>query len=325
MLGFFVIREGVFRYLRGIFMSVAAASAYLQPKSTRLPGYIAGVLAGVSYGLNPLFGIPLLTTHHMSVDNVLFYRYLFAVLCLGAFLAVRRVSLRVSLKQFGFLALLGVFFSLSSLLLFQAYHYVPSGIATTLVFLYPILVALIMVFLRVFPTWQVWVSIGMTFLGVVFLCHTDETAHYQAIGYVLSALSALSYAFFIVIVNRSKTVKSVPNTVLTFYSLLVGSCVFFAHALFGSAITLPPADAMGNLLGLAVVPTIVSMAALACATRFIGPTKASVLGVSEPVTAIMVGVLAMGEPMNGFIVIGLVLTMAAIIFMTASDKTAAES
>lgn len=299
---------------------MVAIATDLQPKSTNLPGYVAGILAGVSYGLNPLFGLPLLTTFQMSVDSVLFYRYFFAVICLGGILFFRGIRVRVTLKQFGILALLGLFFSMSSLTLFESYHYVPSGIATTLVFLYPILVAIIMVFLRVFPTWQVWVSIGMTFLGVMLLCHTDGESAYRPIGYVLAALSALFYAFFIVVVNRSKTVKNVSNTVLTFYSLTIGMLVFFVHALFRGSIALPPPGAMGDLLGLALIPTVVSMGALACATRYIGATKASVLGVTEPMTAIIIGVLVMGEPMNGYIVVGLILTMVAIIFMTVSEK-----
>lgn len=320
--GFFVVwRHRIAVLIFEVSSMVAiSAPAYLRPKTNKLPGYIAGILAGVSYGLNPLFGIPLLTTEHMSVDSVLFYRYAFAVVILGGFLVARKVSLRVMGKQFGFLALLGFFFAMSSLLLFEAYNFVPSGIATTLVFLYPVLVAFIMVFLRVFPTWQVWVSIGLTFLGVIMLCHTDSTATYRPIGYVLAALSALSYAFFIVVVNRSKTVKAVSNTVLTFYALLVGAAIFFVHAVFNDAMMLPPSTAIWNLLGLALLPTIVSTGALACATRFIGPTKASVLGVTEPMTAIAVGVAVMGEPINSWIVMGVILTMVAIVFMTVSDK-----
>lgn len=308
----------------GIELMVAiSAPAYLRPKTNKLPGYIAGILAGVSYGLNPLFGVQLLTTQNMSVDSVLFYRYAFAVVILGAILFMRGASLRVTRKQFGFLALLGFFFSMSSLLLFEAYNYVPSGIATTLVFLYPVLVALIMVFLHVFPTWQVWVSIGLTFLGVIFLCHTDGSETYRPIGYVLAVLSALAYAIFIVVVNRSKTVKTVSSTTLTFYALVIGATIFFVHALFNGGMMLPPASAIGNLVGLALLPTIVSMGALACATRLIGPTKASVLGVTEPMTAIAVGVVVMGEPLNSWVVTGVILTMIAIVFMTVSDKTRA--
>ena len=90
--GFFVVwRHRIAVLIFEVSSMVAiSAPAYLRPKTNKLPGYIAGILAGVSYGLNPLFGIPLLTTEHMSVDSVLFYRYAFAVVILGGFLVARR-------------------------------------------------------------------------------------------------------------------------------------------------------------------------------------------------------------------------------------------
>lgn len=288
--------------------------------SHRIAGYIAGIASGIAYGMNPLFGLPLMTTHGMSVDNVLFYRYFIAMLVLGGWLLIRRQSIKVHWKQLLWLILLGILFASSSLFLFEAYYYVPSGVATTIVFLYPVLVALIMVILKVYPTWQTWIAIAATFVGVILLCHTDGETQHQPIGYVLSAAAALSYAIFIVIINRCKTVSTVSNTVLTFYSLVVGSMMFFVHAMMTTSIALPAAEAVSSLLGLALIPTIVSTATLASATRYIGATKASVLGVFEPVTAIVVGVVIMGEPFNQYIVIGLFITMAAIIFMTVSER-----
>lgn len=75
-----------------------------------------------------------------------------------------------------------------------------------------------------------------------------------------------------------------------------------------------------NLIGLALLPTIVSTATLAIATRNIGATKASVLGVFEPITAILVGTLFLGEPLTTNIVIGILISMAAVTFMIAATK-----
>ena len=133
-------------------MQVGAA---VQKRPSSVWGYVAGVITGVTYGLNPLFAVPLMR-RGMSVDEILFFRYLIAVIILGGWLAVCRESFRVSLKQLSRLLILGLLFSMSSLTLFAAYDFIPSGVATTIVFLYPVLVAVIMVFMRVYPTWQVW-------------------------------------------------------------------------------------------------------------------------------------------------------------------------
>ena len=286
-------------------------------------GYVAGIVTGVTYGLNPLFAVPLMK-QGVQVDTILFFRYFLAVIILGIWLMFRRENFRINLHQFRQLVILGLFFSMSSFSLFEAYNYIPSGIATTIVFLYPVLVALIMVFLKVYPTWQVWISIAVTFLGVLFLSKGDgaQTIHWK--GLVLSFASALSYAIFIVIVNRSKSVHQISNTMLTFYALLTGVIVFSIHAAASRTPLLSGIHGLGswaNLAGLAILPTIISTATLAMATKIIGATKASVLGVFEPVTAILVGAIAFGESITLNVVTGIFMTMAAIIFMIASPSS----
>ncbi len=295
-------------------------------KRSTIWGYTAGVITGVTYGLNPLFAVPLIKCG-ISVDAVLFFRYLLAAVLLGTLLACHHTTLRVSRVQLRWLLLLGLLFSSSSLFLFEAYRYIPSGIATTIIFLYPILVALIMVFLKVYPTWQVWLSIVVTFVGVLFLCHSDGAQPWPWQGLVLTFCAALVYAIFIVIINRSKAVARVSDSVLTFYVLAVGTVVFSAHMLMqGTSLAVETGKFVANpvtwlnIVGLAVFPTIISTATLAAATKRIGPTRASVMGVFEPITAVVVGALAFGEPITPYVIIGIVLTIAAIVFMIVSEK-----
>ncbi len=287
-----------------------------------LVGYIAGIITGVTYGLNPLFAMPLMNAG-APVENILFFRYGLSVLILGCWLLAKHESFRVSGKQLVRLLILGACFTMSSLFLFEAYRLIPSGMATTIVFLYPVLVALIMVFMRVYPTWQVWFSIILTFIGVFVLSRNGGTHVIQTKGIVIAAASALAYAMFIVIVNRSKAIRKVSNTLLTFYALIVGTVVFMVKALAGGhslLLGISGFSAWVNLMGLAVLPTIVSTATLALATRKIGAAKASVLGVFEPITAILVGALAFGEPVTMNVLIGIGLTMAAVTFMIVSSN-----
>ena len=75
-----------------------------------------------------------------------------------------------------------------------------------------------------------------------------------------------------------------------------------------------------NLICLAVFPTLVSLLTLAMATRIIGPTKTSVLGVFEPVTAIAVGTIFFGESLTLNIIIGVLITLVAVTFMVMTGK-----
>ena len=287
-----------------------------------LIGYPAGIITGITYGLNPLFGMPLMK-NGMPVESILFFRYAIAVLILGVVLLFDRQNFKVSWKQFGILLVLGVLYTASSTFLFKSYNYIPSGLATTLVFLFPVLVAVIMVFLRVVPSWQVWVAIVATFIGVIIMTQSDSTREIDTVGVLLSLGSALSYAFFVVIINRNKAISNISNSLLTFYVLLVGAIFFLSRVVAtGGNLTVgieTKVDCL-NLVGLAVLPTIVSTAALAVATRNIGATKASVLGVFEPITAILVGTLVFGEALTNNIIVGILIAMFAVTFMIISTK-----
>lgn len=287
-----------------------------------LIGYPAGIITGITYGLNPLFGMPLMK-NGASIESILFFRYGFAVVLLGLFLLIRRQSFKLSGKQAGILFVLGILYTFSSIFLFEAYKYIASGLATTLIFLYPVVVALIMIFLKVIPSWQVWLSILATFAGVIIMTRSGSGEVINPIGVLLSLGSATVYALFIVIINRSKSISSISNPLLTFYALLTGVLIFFGKIIFcDSGITtgIEGFAAWGNLIGLAIFPTIISTATLAIATRNIGATKASVLGVFEPITAILVGTLAFGEALTPDIIIGILLSIGAITFMIITTK-----
>ena len=287
-----------------------------------LIGYPAGIITGITYGLNPLFGMPLMN-NGAAIESILFFRYAFAVVILGVFLWLTKQSFRITAKQTAVLLVLGLLYTASSLFLFEAYNYIASGLATTLIFLYPVLVAVIMVFLGVVPSWPVWLAIAATFGGVLIMTQGSGGESIDPVGVLLSLGSALVYALFIVIINRSKAIADISNSLLTFYALTVGAIVFLGKiALSNTAITagIEGGVAWLNLIGLALLPTIVSTASLAIATRNIGATKASVLGVFEPITAILVGTVMFGEPLTTNIMLGICIAIMAVTFMISVTK-----
>ena len=285
-------------------------------------GYPAGIITGITYGLNPLFAKPLMNAG-ASTEAILFFRYGIAVILLGAYLLLKKENFRITLKQAGVLFSLGLLYTASSTFLFEAYKYIASGLATTLVFLFPAMVAIIMVFLKVVPSWPVWLSIAATFAGVMIMTGGTGTETVNPLGVWLSIASAFVYALFIVIINRSKAISSIPNSLLTFYALLTGTFFFIGRCLFSGADLMAGIDggmAWCNLIGLAVLPTIVSTASLAVATRNIGATKASVLGVFEPITAILVGTMVFGEALTPNIIAGILISIVAVTFMIMLTK-----
>ena len=228
--------QTLFRGGRGHGRGPRGAVLRCPPKKTR--GYVLGAVAAASYGLNPLFALPLYGAG-MGVDSVLFYRYLLAVIMLGTLMIFRRHSFALTRRDILPLAVMGLLFSFSSLTLFASYNYMDAGIASTILFLYPVMVAVIMAaFFHERITAATVVSILLACTGIGLLYKGGDGATLSLIGVGLVIVSSLSYAIYIVGVNRS-SLRDLSTEKLTFYVLLFGLSIFFG----------PPARRRGPAAG----------------------------------------------------------------------------
>ena len=191
----------------------------------RVIGLICGIVSGIAYGTNPLFAKPLLQSG-VPILVMLFFRYGFSALILGMWILGRKEAFHIQKSEIGILSLLGLLFAGSSIFLFASYEFIPSGLATTLVYLYPVFVALIMVFLRFYPSWQTWLSIIATFGGILLLSSPSQGSQIRLPGIILAVVSALCYSFYLVIVNRSSRIRHVSENTLTLYALFAGTALF---------------------------------------------------------------------------------------------------
>lgn len=289
-------------------------------------GYVAGIAAGISYGTNPLFGKALMESG-VPIMVMLFFRYGIAAILLALWMLCRKEAFRASRRELGLLVLLGLFFAGSSITLFCSYEFIPSGLATTLIYLYPVFVALIMVFLRIYPSWQTWLSIAATFSGILLLSAPSGNVQIRLPGVLLAIGSALCYSFYLVIVNRSKRIRKASEHKITLYSLVTGAILFAViRSVQGGGMLegIDSASDWANLVGLAIVPTMISMLTLAMSSRYIGPTKTAVLGVFEPLTAILIGTLMFGETLTAKMTVGIAICVAAVIFLILKPGKAAQ-
>ena len=285
-------------------------------------GYLAGIVSGITYGMNPLFGVPVINKG-LDVNSLLFYRYGLASLLMLVFMLIAKKPIRITWKQFGLTAILGALFTGCSITLFEAYKYIPSGIATSILYVYPIMVALIMMFFGQFPSWKTWLSIFAGVAGAVLLSIKGSGGFIDWRGIALVVASGLCYTLFIIIVNQSRAIKALPNLTLTFYCFLIGSVMLFALSRFGVHLNLVP-DAVSwlNVLGLAVLPTAIATITLAASSKAVGATKTSILGILEPLTAIVIGTLVFHEAFTFNVALGVALILFAILFMILTERKA---
>lgn len=274
-------------------------------KLDKVKGYVLAALAAAAYGTNPAFAVPLYG-HGMNPVSVLLFRYLMGLPVLAVVMAVRGKSFSLKKSEIVPTMVLGVLMALSSLALFESYNYMNSGVASTLLFVYPVMVAVMMImfFHEKFSISTVICLVVMG-AGLVLLMKPQGDATLSAFGCLLVMLSALTYALYIVMVNVSKSVKNIPTTKLLFYVLGWGSLVYVGMIACGSELTLPH-EHWGwlNLLALAVIPTVISLGCTTRAIQLIGSTPTAILGALEPVSAVILSVIVLGQPITVQDIIG---------------------
>ena len=291
--------------------------------SDKVKGYVCGMVSGATYGMIPLFSVPVLR-EGMGFDSLLFYRYLMAAAVMAALQLVRRRSLAISMRDVPMVLLLGVLFALSSVFMFMAFDYMPTGLVSTMYFIYPVITALIMsLFFKERMTWSRALSLVMALAGIAMLYVSDGDEQMSIWGVVLTFAAALVYALYIVITNKSR-IRTMPSSTLAFWSLVVGAAIFFVRADFGMALqAVPSMKAWGLILLLAIVPTVVSCTSLVMSIRYVGSTVTSILGASEPVTAVVCGTLAFAEPLSWKVLCGVVVIIVAVLILVVGDDLVA--
>ena len=288
--------------------------------NAKVKGYALGTIAAATYGMNPLFALPLYSDG-MDADSVLFFRYLLAIPILGIMIKARGRSFRLNRKEILPLAIFGLLVAASSLTLFLSYNYMDAGIASTILFVYPIMVALIMAFVfKEKITLQTAFCILLALGGIGMLYQGGDGATLSLTGTIFVLISALTYAIYIVGINQS-SLKNVATLTVTFYILLFGVSLFLFRLDFGQAITLPEKWYMwGNLIALAIFPTAISFLCTTSAIQYIGSTPTAILGALEPVTAVIIGVTVFNESLTPRILCGILMIIAAVTLIIAGGR-----
>ena len=288
--------------------------------NAKAKGYILGSIAAASYGMNPLFALPLYKAG-MDPDSVLFFRYLFAIPLLGIMIKARGRSFKIQRKETFPLIIMGLLVALSSLTLFLSYNYMAAGIASTLLFVYPIMVALIMAFaFKEKLALQTIVCMLLALGGIGLLYKSEDGSTLSLIGTLLVFASSLSYAIYIVGINQT-SLKNVATLKVTFYVLLFGLSLFVARLLYSGVLNTPDQWYLwANLLALAVFPTAISFLCTTGAIQYIGSTPTAILGALEPVTAIFFGIAVFGESLTVRESFGLVMIIVAVTFVIAGGN-----
>ncbi|XQC05769.1 DMT family transporter [Arcobacter cryaerophilus gv. pseudocryaerophilus] len=286
--------------------------------SLQTKGVILAIISAICYGMNPL-GALFLYEEGLNVNSVIFYRFIFASILLAIFMIIKKDSFYLKFKEIILLALLGLLFGISAISLFNSFLYMDAGLASTVLFIYPIFVAIIMaLFFKEKNSIITILSIVFAFLGVVLLYESDG-ANVSNFGIFLVIVSSLCYAIYIVIINQYLKISALK---VTFYSMLFCTITILIHSFFDSSLNIMPLvnfNMWFYTIFLALVPTIISLLFLIKAIQLIGSTSASILGALEPLTAVLIGVYVFNEKITFWLVIGIVFILFGVILIVLKD------
>ncbi len=290
----------------------------MQKKGSLLKGYLMVIASAVIFGCMPLI------TKGMYADgmnsmSVVMCRNLLSLPMLGILGWRQNGSLKISKKALPSIFFLAVLGPLATpLLLFSSYRYISSGTATVFHFVYPAMVILLgAVLLKRKSTWKQLLCVVLCVLGIGLFY--DPVQKIDLAGSALALLSGLAYAGYILLLSVFRY-KDISGFKLSFCVSAISAVILLVICLAGNMLTLPK-TVTGWLCALAMAMVVNggAMVLFQQGTFLIGGERASILSTFEPITGVVIGILAFGEPVGPGMLTGTVLVILASILIAVFD------
>lgn len=256
-------------------------------------GYIYTALSAIIFGLMPLLTKIIIARGATSL-TIAFFRVFYVTIVLFLVLKIKKIDLHLEKRDLISAILTSIFGSgLTIIILNESYNYVDTGIAISLHFLYPLFVAILCCFFygEKIKKKQI-ISLSFALVGII--CFMSK-GNGSLFGYFLAIASGLTYAFYLVKMDKSGLVK-MNALKLSFYLALFTTIEIFTMNLFMQEVVFKmDALSYGLLLVLALSSSFLATVLLQKGVLLLGSTRASFICLLEPVTSIIVGILWLNE------------------------------
>lgn len=306
-------------------MSEILAKYEKKHRRLQINGMFYAALSSASFGFSPLFSLGLLAAGLSNFD-VLSYRWLVAGIVLMIYAVCKKKSLSInSFDEVWKIVLLSILRAVTSITLLIGYANISSGISSTINFMYPVIVALcMMVFFGEKRSFTDIIAIGGSFFGVYLLASGDSIiveGGNTTLGLVCSLISAFSFAAYYIVMKQVRADK-IEVVKFTTWIMMLSALYFIVCAFIfeGSLTLIRDGRNWMNILGLGLWATMVSNITGVKAIRRIGPTQTSILGALQPLTAVLLGVVFLGENLYLRSVIGITVILVSVIIIVLHQQ-----
>lgn len=283
-----------------------------------LRGMIFTIISALLFGVTPILAS---MTFEMgsNANTITFYRNLMVVPVLLCVMFVKKIPFRVSLREVGFLLLVGVVFRASTTyMLYESYNYVGVGTATTLHFLYPVVTALIcrIIFRERLGLWKL---IALTAAGIGVFFFLDPGGNAALPGILLALASAVTYGCYLTGMDKTPLRRMNPNKVACYMGFTNAMAVLLVDIPVGKINFFLPPLAMGYTFIIAICTSFLAVALLQKGIQDLGASTAAIFCMFEPVSSVLSGWLILHETMTPAKLMGCVVILGAVTLMVFSD------
>jgi len=286
----------------------------------RTKGFILVILSAVVFGMIPLIVRSVNACGSNSIMTS-FLRFLLSLLPLYLSVRAKKSNLKITKEEALKILLIAVCgFGGTSVLLFLSYTYIPTGMATTIHFVYPVFVIFgSILFLKQKISPMKLVCVALCFGGILLFYNGGDGA-LDPLGMLFAFASGITYSFYIVYLDFSGLAKMEPTRMIfymnTFSALMVGSLAV-ATGSFTLDISLK-----GWILALllAISVSFLAVRSFQMGVRYIGPQNAAILSTFEPITSLVVGILVYQEVLTLAGVIGCVLILSSVVITARMEE-----
>lgn len=281
-------------------------------------GLTFGILAGFIYGFTPILG-KLTYLEGSNPISLTFYRNLLSIPFFFAMLKYKNLPLKVEKGQTKKLAILGLLASMTALSLYGSYNYISVGMSTTIHYIYPVLVtvACIIIFKDKISKDKL-VSLILSTIGIVLFFEGSI----NATGILMAFLSGVFFAGYLLFMDKSG-LNSIFPFKITFYTAIFSSVYLFIFGIISKDLVFKMTfTGWFYTILVAVFVSFLANTFVALGVKYVGPTVTSIVGMLEPITSIIMGILFLSEPVTARNIIACVLILLGVLIVTlAKEKT----
>lgn len=286
----------------------------------KIRGIIYAMLSSAAFGLNPIWTKDA-WMRGVNTMSVLFWRLLSTAFILLIYFLIKKINFKINKNEFKSLLVIGILgYGCTTICLFTSYSYISGGLATTLHFIYPTVVTILMILIYKDKLSQGKIfAIIFSTLGIYFLINTKNMQiNYK--GVILAIVSGVFYSIYIIGIEKGK-LERLDVLVVTFYITIISTVCVVTFGIFHSEINfVTDYRSVLDIFGATIISTLLALIAFTKGIKMIGSSNAAILSTFEPIVSVILGILFLNEKITIQIVIGIFLIISSVLCITLKDK-----